>query len=420
MTSPIAPRTQDSSLTSSTSPVEKSSISGFFESVKSTTIRIFKFCCSSIAQLPQQIINLIKNFYNILVKRSQNPETHPNNSVHQDLGIAVNAKDENSMTPSMKVVQEDPEIDAIRKCGSEMESKVRAIQKSLETASVKDEKKMTPSKEIVPKELETDVNAEDANGMTPLMKAAQTGDIIGVNKLFGHNIDVNAKNNNGETALICASKVGGRNNKYVTECIAALVKRPDIDLTIADNNGTTALMHLVDLHDIEGIRLLMGSGKDVAINAQNKSGFTALMFAALISEQHGIDALTLLFEHPDIDAALTDQDGYTALMYRLTQRAAPGCVELLIERSAGCINKQSSDMGQTALMLAIDKYPCHLQRLLEVPGIDLGLKDDYGTTALDFVKQRYEPYAKWMNAHEKRGFEKAIEIMEQRTNNSGQ
>ena len=340
MTSSIAPRTQDSSLTSSTSPVEKSSISGFFESVKSTTIRIFKFCCSSIAQLPQlpqQIINLIKNAYNILVDG---------------------------------------------------------------------------------------VNAKDQDGMTPLMRAVQKGDITNVNRLLRcEGIKVNATNNDNETALICASKVLEK-NEGVTACIAALVENENIDLTIADNDGKTALMYLAASCDVEGTRLLTESGKNIGINKQDKLGGTALMAVATLDNSPAIDILRLLFTQKDINPKLVCKYGYTALIYCMTSRGDLECAEFLIEQSAGCINTKTKG-ERTALMMAADHRPHLIELLLKVPGIDPDLKNDDDMTALDIAKEQCEGVK---HTTLEKDYEKAIKLLEQfqeqrgkqKTNNSGQ
>lgn len=50
------------------------------------------------------------------------------------------------------------------------------------------------------------------------------------------------------------------------------------DLNAADANGMTALMHAVDMKNIELVKLLLG-GK-ASLNAQDKYGQTALMLAA--------------------------------------------------------------------------------------------------------------------------------------------
>jgi len=355
MTSSITPRTQDSSLTSSTSPVKKNGISGFFESVKNTTIRIFKFCCSSIAQLPQQAFTFIKNFYNAIVKRMQNPETPSNTSVHQGREIGVNAKDK--------------------------------------------------------------------NGMTPLMKAVQKGDIIKVGKLLRcKGIDVNVKNDEGETALICASKVEGE-NKDVTKCIAALVKREDIDIAITDNNGKTALMHLSGLLNIEGTRLLVESKKDIGINKQDNGGDTALVAVASFSESAATDVIELLLKREDIDPTLTNQYGKTALMNRICSRGDDRCFELLVKRSKDCIDTINT-AGQTALMMAAENRPNYVELLLAVPGINPDIKDEDDMTALDLAKKRCRRIE---DPDRKATYEKAIKLLEQfmeqrrkqKTNNSG-
>ena len=193
------------------------------------------------------------------------------------------------------------------------------------------------------------------------------------------------------------------------------MKKEDIDITIADNDSKTALMHLSSSYNIEVIRLLIESGKDIAINAKDSGGNTALIMAASLSRPAAIDVLRLLFKHKDISPTLTDRKGNTALMNRMTKRSGPGCVELLIKHSAGCINTQN-DAKETALMLAIHNYPSIVELLLAVQVINLDLKNSENMTALDLAKKRYRTMR---NPAEKRGFEKAIKIMEQKPITAG-
>ncbi len=141
----------------------------------------------------------------------------------------------------------------------------------------------------------SDVNAKDKDGVTALMKASQSGRIEVVRALLEAKANVNAKLKNGSTALMYAMK-----NDHVDVVRALLAAGADVNAK--DKDGVTSLMmsgieagkeldkFWEEFDELEGkkttkhiekvdmVRALLAAGADV--NAKDKDGFTALMYAS--------------------------------------------------------------------------------------------------------------------------------------------
>lgn len=147
---------------------------------------------------------------------------------------------------------------------------------------------------------------------TPLMRAAERGDLRAVRVLLKKGVDVNAKDTFGGTALMSAAAQGhlavvkallaagadpnaqGATFHYGDFSILIAAMRPEnndwlriVDALIAagaEVNPTGAfarfpLAHAVEKRDIKMIDALLARG--AAVNFKNTAGMTALMFAAV-------------------------------------------------------------------------------------------------------------------------------------------
>ncbi len=143
-------------------------------------------------------------------------------------------------------------------------------------------------------EKKSDVDAKDANGVTPLIRAVHTGDAEKVAALIERGADVNAKGapareSEEATPLVWAAKAG-----YIEVVDLLLSNGADIDEK--DYYGMTALMRAVTGCHFEVIGSLLENGADVAITSM--SGETALMMARSKDGLHSA-ALMELFEEND-------------------------------------------------------------------------------------------------------------------------
>jgi ankyrin repeat protein len=122
-----------------------------------------------------------------------------------------------------------------------------------------------------------DTNLSDWQGNTPLLVAAQKGELEIARLLLEHGADVNAKNKNEWAA-------------------------------VPDWRGITPLLFAAKRGELEIARLLLDHGADV--NARNDNGVSALMFAA---HSNHLETVKLLLTHSGIDVNQKNKKEDTAL-----------------------------------------------------------------------------------------------------------
>lgn len=209
-------------------------------------------------------------------------------------------------------------------------------------------------------------------GDTPLMVAAEKGDLAGVNRwLSTPNVNVNTRVYD-ETALIKAAEAG--HNDIVIRLLEAGANKDEEDIC-----GETPLMKAVKGGYIEVVKTLLGAG--ATVDKADHSGETAWIKAAKNGQKDV--AACLLDNKPDfIDT--TDRDGRTALMLvaRNSESAAnEEFAKYLLSKQAS-VNLRDND-GSTALMYAAwSGNGLVANHLLNCHGIDVHVKDHDGSTAL--------------------------------------
>ncbi|MCI0489794.1 MAG: ankyrin repeat domain-containing protein [Blastocatellia bacterium] len=107
--------------------------------------------------------------------------------------------------------------------------------------------------------------------LTPLMRAALTGDIDTLSLLLDEGADPNARDPDGRTALMDATFAGH------TNIVAALLESK-ADPDAKDIDGWTALMEAASKGHTDIVKLLLSAGADARTGS--KDGWTALKVAA--------------------------------------------------------------------------------------------------------------------------------------------
>ena len=150
------------------------------------------------------------------------------------------------------------------------------------------------------------INAYDADGYTPLLRASsQGGNAENIQPLLANGADVNATTAWGETALSLAKE-----SEYTIRVLqTAGAKKNPIAEGATDAYGNTALMLAAEQGDTKEMQSLIAAGADV--NAANRAGNTALMMAARASKTNA--AKVLLDKGANVNAA--NGIGETALMH---------------------------------------------------------------------------------------------------------
>ncbi|MEZ0225608.1 MAG: ankyrin repeat domain-containing protein [Alphaproteobacteria bacterium] len=166
------------------------------------------------------------------------------------------------------------------------------------------------------------VDKRDADGMTLLMTAAQTGEYQCLLECLESCADINAVDNAGNNALIHAVRAK-------QDTIAVVLMNKGIDPAKQTSGGTTALIEACASQLPEVIERLLK--KKVPLNAQNRSGNTALMVACLLND--GWAACRIAEEGADFETLKNKKD-MTALAIARTfmKRDDLVCFEEVIEK----------------------------------------------------------------------------------------
>lgn len=120
-------------------------------------------------------------------------------------------------------------------------------------------------------------------GITPLMRAAEFGDVSVVEKMVLAGADVNAKDENGWTALMYSAKES--DNCDLHEMVGCLVKQGGADINAVNDDGETALFVAARHMNFVFAEAARAWGADAGI--KNKAGLTVRKFAAKRAELFG-------------------------------------------------------------------------------------------------------------------------------------
>ncbi len=116
-----------------------------------------------------------------------------------------------------------------------------------------------------------DVNEPDETGLTPLMFAAQSGDLAMAELFIEKGADLFAENKSGRTAMMYA--VGGGHIEMIK-----FLEKQGLDIHQPDNDGITPFIYAAMSHRTGSLNYLALRGAN--IDAQDKDGNTAYILAA--------------------------------------------------------------------------------------------------------------------------------------------
>ncbi len=221
-----------------------------------------------------------------------------------------------------------------------------------------------------------DLNALDAGGATPLMRAADqdrpddaTTNMIKV--LLARGAKVNARDKDGNTPLMRAAAKGQ------LEMIRFLAAR-GAKVNARGKDGKTPLMRAVDRRQVEVVRVLAEKGADV--DAEDREGRTPLV--KLAWSKGPLDLFKLLLEK-GANPNARDKDGNTALMLAANRVGRwpwkVAWVKALAEKGAR-VNIRDKD-GKTPLMKAAAEGQRDLVKVLVEHGADVSARDRDDHTA---------------------------------------
>jgi uncharacterized protein len=210
------------------------------------------------------------------------------------------------------------------------------------------------------------VNLRSDSGWTPLMFAAQAGDLATAQLLIARGADVNARANNGTTALIVAA--GHRSVPVIS-----LLLDNGANVNDQRHDGFSALMLSAQANDVAMVRLLMKRGAD--IHAQNRFGVTALGVAATNAK----DAVAFMLIDSGARVDVMSTEGMSILMF-----AAEGGSATLIQRLVGAgaaVNERDRFLATPLYHASHAGHTAAVSALLQ-GGADARLTNTKGTTPL--------------------------------------
>ena len=246
------------------------------------------------------------------------------------------------------------------------------------------------------------IEAKATNGVTPLMNAAETGNVPLVGLLLQSGANPSTKDDQDEIALTHAARGGWlkvvdllarfSNSKEKNQALFAAVEAGPVTIEIRDAPAQSAQPKNQAAAEIEEswtetVESLLASGAD--IEARNLEGSTPLIWAASFAQT---DIVNLLLRRgARLDA--TDKYGNTPLISAAcecaiaTMNSAYDVTKMLLDHGAQ-VNARSKD-GTTALMNAASGFgSVDIVKLLLNKGADPRAKDDHGNTPLLLARQR--------------------------------
>jgi ankyrin repeat protein len=231
------------------------------------------------------------------------------------------------------------------------------------------------------------VNAADSRGTTPLMYAASIGSADAIQLLLAAGADVNAANGLGITPLIYGA---------LNPAVAKILLAAGAEVNVQSKAGRTPLMVAAGHPGgAETVRLLLSKGADP--KTHDGSGASALTEA---SRANDLDSLRALLATPfDIDIDAGDRLGFTALIYA-TGHGNTAAVKLLLQKGANPNTSYDKEnlvrngpialTKLTPLMMAPSSSPEAVQLLIDA-GASVNARDGRGMTPLIFATASDKP-----------------------------
>jgi ankyrin repeat protein len=225
------------------------------------------------------------------------------------------------------------------------------------------------------------INRRYENGKTLLIYAAATGQDTILNDLIECGANINLSDQQGNTALHYAAIY---NHVAV---VMRLLQDDDLQLNRANSEGQTPLLSAFLNNSTQVIALLLTPvlvARGLDINKATNQNFSPLAFAIIRADLPLVNRLL----------QLGAQIGFitpsaTVLQYAVA-RQQEAIVERLLQIPSLDVN-QTNPKGETALMVAALIGNLNIARLLIAKGARVALKDEDGSTALDFAKASDSP-----------------------------
>jgi len=230
------------------------------------------------------------------------------------------------------------------------------------------------------------VNAQKSNGdgMTPIMVAAQYGQIDAVRALLAAGASISLKDSLGRSVLhwACDGRTGTEANR--ASLVGLLLSR-GVPVDLRDSDGTTPLMLAADNDQVDAIDVLLRAGANV--RAEDGNGLLAIHYAALSG---GLRTFApLVHAGAYINSRTSREHDRTPLV--LATRADNLAQVKLILSLRGAVNYSDEDRETPLMYAAALPTPAILEALLAAPHVRVNARDSAGNTALSWAAMSRQP-----------------------------
>jgi Txe/YoeB family toxin of toxin-antitoxin system len=245
-----------------------------------------------------------------------------------------------------------------------------------------------------------DVNIQYLDGYTALMSAVESGYAKIVELLLNQpDIDITIENDEGETALQCAERTYRISMARLIRAKMELLKQP-VERNFAkekskcysnrtEEENVEKFLTAVSDGDINEMDSLMEETNDntnggpiIFMNARNKDGDKALVIA---SKNGNLEVVKWLISYMKDNKYFKTLEGGMALITAAKEGHFDVVEELLNQK----ININSTDsFNRTALHYATENHHLRIVKLLIKKGAKVVTKDKYGKTALDIINEQ--------------------------------
>lgn len=242
------------------------------------------------------------------------------------------------------------------------------------------------------------LNSKTKQGYTPLLIAAENGNIKTCEMLLKAGADSSSSTKNGENVMHLAARVGdgnlikilvvkslinSKNMEDATPIMLAaenghaqtceILLKAGADPFIAVNSGWNALHCAVGSGKLETVRVLSANKK--LIDTQTKKGFTPYMLAI---DYENFQVAEFLFKS-GANLTLQNSDGFNAMHFAVSHKKTE--VVKMLATNKQLINIKTTE-GITPLILAAKKGYLRILEILLKAGADLNITDNEENTAL--------------------------------------
>lgn len=224
-----------------------------------------------------------------------------------------------------------------------------------------------------------DITVEDKDGLTAVDHAIQNDYPSIITKVV-ETAKINTLNVNGDTYLLQWLK----GNEVLQECVKELLKIPDVDISIQDRDGNTALHLAVARGYVDIVDTLLEKGADITI--QNGRSLTPLFVAVNVQKT---DLVKKLIEKGADVNTIDPISGNSLLIVAIINNDIRTLEALLEPKVQGKpvadINAKNTN-GTTALLSAVERgaQPLIIELLLEA-GADVNVKNLKGMSPIHYA-----------------------------------